>query len=707
VAQVFQFDCFDLNVQAYELRRAGRKVKLQRVPMELLIFLVERNGALVTREEIASRLWNSDPLADTQGSINTAVRKIRQALRDDGQKPCFVETVVGKGYRFIGPISVRTPPRQIATTAQEPATAKPEIPLAAPKSRMISIALAGFAGIVAVGAIALFLHARAAKKTPPLVIVPFTSLAGQQSWPSFSPDGNQVAFGWTGEVGNCSHLYVKPVDGASATKLTDSSECDSSPSWSRDGRSIAFLRKKAGGQLDGHLDLYVVSASGVGPQRISTLDGPSEYRPAWTPDGKALVVMNADHPSSSASLFRVALDSGEMRRITIAESTGTGDWCPAYSPDGRMLAFLHNTGSRRLSRLYIVPADARGLPSGSPRRIDTGSAGFTDLDWSADGRSLICAGSSGLVRVTASSGRVEPLPFPDGAQLTVALHGNRMIYARPFHDTDIFRVAGPNGLEPVTRLISSTRSESAPQYSADGTRIAFVSDGTGWDEIWVADNNGQGAHPITSFQGPNVGSPRWSPDGRWIAFDSAAGAHAGIYLVAAQGGAPRRVTAAAISCVRPSWSHDGQWIYHGSDQSGDWNIWKMAPQGGQPVQITRNGGREAFEAPGGEFVYFTKTPPECGIWRVPVAGGTEVRVSDGGAQGRWAIGGLGFYYLQGPGSLLFQAFATAHRSPILTPGVELRDDVSNMMGAAPDDRFLLLTVLVRSEVNLILAKNFE
>jgi DNA-binding response OmpR family regulator len=77
-APVFQFDRFELDVRGYELRRAGRKIRLQRVPMDLLIYLVERNGALVTREEIASHIWNAGAEIDTHSSINTAVRKIRQ-----------------------------------------------------------------------------------------------------------------------------------------------------------------------------------------------------------------------------------------------------------------------------------------------------------------------------------------------------------------------------------------------------------------------------------------------------------------------------------------------------------------------------------------------------------------------------------------------------------------------------------------------------
>ncbi|HZP32951.1 MAG TPA: winged helix-turn-helix domain-containing protein [Candidatus Acidoferrales bacterium] len=99
----------ELDLGRYELRRDGRRVKLEKKPMELLIFLVARRDQLVSRQEIVSKLWRSDLFIDTQTSINNIVRKLRTALGDNSAKPRFLETVVGKGYRFIGPVRVIDP----------------------------------------------------------------------------------------------------------------------------------------------------------------------------------------------------------------------------------------------------------------------------------------------------------------------------------------------------------------------------------------------------------------------------------------------------------------------------------------------------------------------------------------------------------------------------------------------------------------------
>lgn len=96
----------ELDLGRYELRRQGRRVKLEKKPMELLIFLVSRREQLVSRQEIVAKLWRSDLFIDTEPNINNIVRKIRTALGDDSEQPRFLETVVGKGYRFVGPVRV-------------------------------------------------------------------------------------------------------------------------------------------------------------------------------------------------------------------------------------------------------------------------------------------------------------------------------------------------------------------------------------------------------------------------------------------------------------------------------------------------------------------------------------------------------------------------------------------------------------------------
>jgi len=115
----------ELDLGRYELRRSGRRIKLEKKPMELLIFLVARREQLVSRKEIIKKLWRSDLFIDTEPNINNIVQKIRAALGDDSARPRFLETVVGKGYRFVGPVRVidaRYPPSDFGSSAVRPVT---------------------------------------------------------------------------------------------------------------------------------------------------------------------------------------------------------------------------------------------------------------------------------------------------------------------------------------------------------------------------------------------------------------------------------------------------------------------------------------------------------------------------------------------------------------------------------------------------------
>src|ERR1700730_146438 len=108
-AEIFRFEDFELDLSAYELRRGGTALHLQRIPFQLLSLLVERRGQLVTREEILERIWGKGVFVDNENSINTAVRKIRRTLNDVVGAPRFIITAPARGYRFAVPISLRPP----------------------------------------------------------------------------------------------------------------------------------------------------------------------------------------------------------------------------------------------------------------------------------------------------------------------------------------------------------------------------------------------------------------------------------------------------------------------------------------------------------------------------------------------------------------------------------------------------------------------
>ena len=142
-----------------------------------------------------------------------------------------------------------------------------------------------------------------------------------------------------------------------------------------------------------------------------------------------------------------------------------------------------------------------------------------------------------------------------------------------------------------------------------------------------------------------TGSPRWSPDGRRIAFDSVEKGHWNLYTVDAEGGVPRPLTRDPLGGNDPFWSRDGRWVYFDSDQGGSRQIWKMPAQGGPAAQLTHGGGCRPQESWDGRFVYYSKAFGQTTLWRVPAEGGEEDQVlAEAIGHHDWALARSGIYF---------------------------------------------------------------
>src|ERR1700757_2938632 len=119
-AKKVRFDDYELDFGRFQLSRGGQPVRLEGLPLQLLMFMVENQRQLVTREQIADALWGKDVFVDVEQGINTAIRKIRMALDDDSAQPKFLQTVVGRGYRFVGVTNVETDQGRPPSEAQPP-----------------------------------------------------------------------------------------------------------------------------------------------------------------------------------------------------------------------------------------------------------------------------------------------------------------------------------------------------------------------------------------------------------------------------------------------------------------------------------------------------------------------------------------------------------------------------------------------------------
>jgi Tol biopolymer transport system component len=249
------------------------------------------------------------------------------------------------------------------------------------------------------------------------------------------------------------------------------------------------------------------------------------------------------------------------------------------------------------------------------------------------------------------------------------------------------------------------------EFSPDGARIAFVSHRSMANEIWVCEADGLRPYMVTSQGGPATAWPRWSPDGKTLAFTGRPGGNIDIFLVAAQGGPTRRLTSHPAQDLFASWSRDGKWVYFSSNRTGRYEVWKTPADGtGNAIQVTWNGGYVNRESPDGEFLYYIK--PGSGLWRIPTAGGEESQVF-GGRPGEgwnrdssnWTVHEQGILATDADRPVLhfFRAGAEKPISSREIPRLVWTDGLS----LSPDTRWLLLTRHEQTGTDIILIDNFR
>ena len=564
-------------------------------------------------------------------------------------------------------------------------------------------ALATAAGLAVLSA-AGFLWWRPAAPEAYFEPVPLTTFPGSETNPSFSPDGSQVAFAWTGEQSNApSNIYVKLIGGGPPLRLTTDEGVHSWPAWSPDGKSIAYWAR----HTDGRQGIFLVPPLG-GPERL-LVDEPAAGRLDWSPDGKWIA------HSPRAGITLISVGTGERIELAKVNPALAGSHDAAFSPDGRRLAYIESRGVYT-GEIYVVELSADMKPQAQPKRITFGDRAVRYPSWTADGREIVfmegSETSNGSIARVAPDGkgrsrRIPGLGYSMGL-IAISRSGRRMAFARGGVDGDIWRL-DLSGRETPRKLIASSLLDTSAAYSPDGKRIAFSSNRSGPREIWVCDVDGANAVQLTQFGGPVTGTPRWSPDGRRIAFDSRPGDNADIFVISAEGGAPRRLTYQPGEDARPAWSPDGKWIYFSSDRSGQQEIWRMAADGSQQLQITKKGGYSALASSDGQWLYYhDQENRDRPLRKIRSDGGEDSEAIPLPVPGlAYTVTPAGVYFVsrldEDHNSLQMFRFASGKAAELTKldyrPGIGL--------SVSPDERYVLLTKPDQSGTDLMLVENFH
>jgi Tol biopolymer transport system component/DNA-binding winged helix-turn-helix (wHTH) protein len=568
------FGPFEVNASTGELLKGGIRVRLPGQPFAILLLLLKRPGEVVTREQLHEQIWGEGTFVDFEHGLNAAMNKLRRALNDSAENPRYIETLPGRGYRFIGTLDSG----QVAPISVLP---RPEAHEERPR-RWGSVALWerltwAVGALVCFGIGLRFHNAPAALPYSPLTRI--TADAGLSGFPALSPDGNLIAYSSDRGLNGEQDLYVRQVAGGEPVRLTFDGAGNTAPDFSPDGARIVFQSNRNGGGI------YEVPALG-GSARLVARGG---LNPKYSPDGSQVAYWVGTEAVSAAvpgngAVWVVAVTGGASRRIGAHFSAARQ---PIWLPDGKHLLFLGYTSSRAYENsnidwwtaatdgdstvrtgVYEALVRAGLLPKVSIARPELRPpAALSPGCWSAISNSVVFSFQRDLweIDVSPQTGKVSgalnrltagtlsasyPSCTPAGSVAFTSVDSKTDVWSLPF---DLDRGTSKGKLERVT-MGPSYREHAS--LAKNGRFLAFASNQSGRPNIWVRDL-------VTGEESPGATSPVVqhypvsNATGDKIAFSAFEKDRRAIY-VSAHGGVPERV---CEDCLRATdWSHDEKTI---------------------------------------------------------------------------------------------------------------------------------------------------
>jgi Tol biopolymer transport system component len=478
-------------------------------------------------------------------------------------------------------------------------------------------ALAAGAAVVA-AAVALYWsrvsRAPGAAAAATLRLVPVTFAEGVEQFPAWSPDGTQLAF--TAEVGGVRQIFVKRLASGVERRVTSGPFDDIQPAWSPDGRAILLVRsRQAGkqlqpgdvfGQYDGG-DIWSVDLASGKETRLLE----NAFNPSFSPDGRQIAV-----DAGWAGPRRIwIVGSGGLnpQQVTSDISEAVVHVRPRWSPDGTRIVFQN---------IERTKFDVRVADLASKRLVWVTNDLFQDLNpvWSPSGHSILFSSSrTGGLNLWRMPVRPDGTPSGPPQQLTtgagqdveiaVAKDGGKLAFTILKQNADLWKlpVSPQTGAaaSPPLEVLATTREDSRGAWSPDGGRIAFNSDRAGDMNIWIFTASDGSTRSLTKGPGGDY-QPEWSPDARRIVFFSARSGNADIWWAEVASGERHALTKGPSIDINPFFSPDGSLVAYQSDQSGRLEVWVMKADGASPRQLTRVGvtGHFLRWMPDGQSVLF-------------------------------------------------------------------------------------------------------
>ena len=710
------FDQFEADLRSGELRKAGRRIRLQAQPFQLLGMLLEHAGEVVTHEEVCRRLWPGDTFVDFDHSLAAAVNKIREALGDSAENPRYVETLPRRGYRFIGRIRGEQAVLVVAPTL--PAEKADEV-ASEPAARVSQATWPRTLTWILLGVAATFVVSLAWGKWrlhgegSSLKVVPFTSYPGQETAPTFSPDGTRIAFAWNGgedasgkrNTGGY-QLYVKAIGSETRLRLTNHPSEWLNAAWSPDGTQIAIHR--GGGTEPG---IYVVPALGGPERKLRETHLPYSIAAAisWSPDSKWIAYDDIVNGEPGDRMFLLQVETLESHQF-LHDPSCVHEADLTFSNGGKQLAWVcvHNTAS-----FEVMISDPKGETS---RSLGSFPSFIVGLAWEADDQSLIVSQSSEgpdqLVQVGLSDGKRQTLSLlPAGVWPAVSRTGDKLAFSTSDSRSTAWRKDLTHPATAAEQILPSTRQQDDAKYSPDGKHIVFDSSRTGIWSVWLADPDGSNLVQIS--HGGAAGSPQWSPDSQEIVYMMREpDGRFGIYVANIADRVPRKLRTNVREMTHPSWSNDEKWIYFRGFEAIGHKLYRCPAAGGDATVIAAGldavAPRESYD---GKVLYFATRQLNMKLKMISLSadGSRQDEFVEGMpdvlADGLWTVTPKGIYFVAttAPRTLSYFDFATRRTRELF----KVEKEFGNGLSVSPDGRYLLYALQDELNSEIMLVEKFR
>jgi Tol biopolymer transport system component/DNA-binding winged helix-turn-helix (wHTH) protein len=703
-SRLVRFGTFEVDLPAGELRKSGVKLKLTGQPFQVLAILLERPGEVVTREELQKRLW-PDTFVDVDHNLNTAINKIREVLGDSAESPRFVETLPRRGYRFVAPVD-GIPPTVVPDGAGVPRELR-TLWIRHPSTLFVLLLVLTGAGF--------FIYKRLPVSVSPAQreLTRLTFDDGLQIGATWSPDGRFIAY--SSDRGGKFDIWVTQVSGGDPVQITKRPGHNWQPDWSPDGKYIAYRSEEGEGglfvipslggpglerriasfgyhprwsldssqilfQTTHFTDLnriYVVGLDGSAPREIASdfkSWHPDTLSVAWHPDGKRVSIWAWEKgpspgfwtlPIAGGAAVKTAIPPDVAKQFGEVAASGN-EWIldPRFSwaPSGKAIYFERTfRGARNTWKMTVDPDT---LQATAAERLTTSPGLDTELAVSADGRRLAFTDEAQQFRawlfpfdatrgrVTGAGQAVTSSGVEASNGLSLTRDGKQLAFSgKRAGKWDLWEKSLADGREAP--IMADDYNRLDPQWSPDGTRLAYFREMRGEDQVMVWSPQSRSEEPLTTpsqmgyvwgwspdgdglliselnsetqkaeirllpaaahlqtaassrriISSPdyNLFQAFFSPDGRWIVFQAVRNPpnpnlESDLYVMPAAGGPWTPVSKGKPWDDKPRWSPDGNTIYFVSGRGGFFNVWGLrfdSTRGeprGEPFRVT------TFEAP--------------------------------------------------------------------------------------------------------------